>query len=188
MRSSLAVLAAVSLAACASSGTSAGPSSGGSISDRVTLSTPSGSSASSAEIHGTASTALDTLAMSTDRAWALAQSVFQGLGLQVTRVDPATHTVEGQIMRTRRPFGGKALASLLDCGEVAGVPTASRSDVTMTVVAKVQPLGDRAALATEVRAVASPMSTGATPSRCTANGGIGDLLASRFATANATPQ
>ena len=186
MRSVLAVLAALSLAACASSGTSASAG-GASVSDRVTLSSPSGSSTSSSEIHGTASTALDTLAMTTDRAWALAPGVLQGLGLQVTRVDPATRTIEGQILRTRRPFGGKALASLLDCGEVAGVPTASRSDVTMTVVATVQPLGDRAALATEVRAVASPMSTGATPSRCMANGGIGDLLASRLATANATP-
>ena len=187
MRSIPAVLAALSLAACASSGTSATPSSGGSISERVTLSTPSGSSAISSEIRGTASTALDTLAMSMDRAWALAPGVLQGLGLQVTRTDAATHTIEGQVTRTRRPFGGKALASLLDCGEVAGVPNASRSDVTMTVVATIQPLGERAALATEVRAVASPMSTSATPTRCMANGGIGDLLASRLATANATP-
>ena len=187
MRSILSVLAALSLAACASSGSTSTAGSGASVSDRVTLSTPSGSSTSSSEIHGTASTALDTLTMSSDRAWALAPGVLQGLGLQVTRVDPATRTIEGQISRTRRPFGGKALATLLDCGEVAGVPTASRSDVSMIVIATVQPLGERAALATEVRAVASPMSTGATPSRCMANGGIGDLLASRLATANATP-
>lgn len=115
-----------------------------------------------------------------DRAWAALSFVFQDLGLTLTGMNPASGTIQGEIVRTRRPFGGKSLAGLLRCGETAAGPNAARYDITMTIVTRVTRKSDAASdVATVVDAVALPNATMGNSVRCVPTPAIAKLIADR---------
>jgi hypothetical protein len=107
-----------------------------------------------------------------DRAWAFLPEVFRGFGLDVALIDPATHTVDGQKVRARGQFAGNMYSKYLDCGDTRGAPNANRYEITMHVVTRLAPAGERTLVATTVVAEGRFSETGGTAVPCAANGEI----------------
>jgi hypothetical protein len=122
----------------------------------------------------------EQLTLPPDRVYTLLSGVFQGLGLTVIKLDPTTRAITGELVRSRRPFGGKPFVQLLDCGETAGVPIAGRYDINLTVMSKVNAVADGSAMDTEVEAMATPNTTQGNQVRCRPNERISQIIAQRI--------
>jgi hypothetical protein len=107
-----------------------------------------------------------------DRAWSFLPEVFRGFGLDIATIDPATHTVDGQKVRARGQFAGSMYSRYLDCGDTRGVPNANRYEITMHVVTRLAPAGDKTLVATTVVAEGRFTETGGTAVPCAANNEI----------------
>ena len=160
----LALLGIVALAACAS----AVP--------RVATETPTPDNVSVAQtntsrVYNPDAATPDSLYLEArlDRAWSFLPEVFRGLGLEIATIDPATHTVDGQKVRARGQFAGNMYSRYLDCGDTRGAPNANRYEITMHVVTRLAPVGDRTLVATTVVAEGRFTETGGTAVPCTAN-------------------
>lgn len=115
-----------------------------------------------------------------ERAWPAVSFVFQDLGLTLTGMNPATGTLQGEISRTRRPFGGKSLPQLLRCGETSAGPNAARYDINMTIVTRLTRKSEATTeVATLVDAVAVPNATMGNAVRCVPTPAIARLIADR---------
>ena len=112
------------------------------------------------------------LQLGLDRAWGLLPDVFRGLGLAIAVIDPATHTVDGQKVRARGQFAGNMYSHYLDCGDTRGAPNANRYEITMHVVTRLAPAGDRTLIATSVVAEGRFTETGGTAVPCAVNNEI----------------
>ena len=69
--------------------------------------------------------------------WQAAPEAYKKLGLSITRYDTVAHIIEGERLHSRADFGGKQLVTLIDCGDIMGMPNVTRFDVniqTRTVV------------------------------------------------------
>lgn len=120
------------------------------------------------------------VAAASSRAFAALPGVFRELGLSVTTIDPATGLVKGEILRTRKPFGGKMLTQLLDCGTTSAGPTAARYNINMTITSRVSAVSETSAdVATVVQAVALPSTTMGNSVRCRPAPAFAELIARR---------
>lgn len=143
------------------------------VSPRVVL-----SAADSASLHLGENGNANVVALPLDRAWGGLVNAYRALELDVTQVDPAGRAIAGRRVRSRRPFGDKSFADLLDCGETAGIPNAARWDISMQVATKLVPRGrDSTIVATWVLASAKPSGTAGDEAECTANGGVAATIA-----------
>jgi hypothetical protein len=106
-------------------------------------------------------------------AWAVLDSVYRGFDLEVTQVDPVGHAIAGKRDRSRRSFGGKSFGALLDCGETAGIPNASRFEITIQVATALRARGnDSTLVASWALATAKPSTTAGDLAPCVSNGEI----------------
>jgi hypothetical protein len=132
------------------------------------------------DIHNEQATSSHTIPVSLHRAWQALPSVYQGLGLQISQMQEASHTIAGQQVRARGTFAGTRFSRFLNCGETGGAPNAERYDVSMTVTTSLRPHADSTVVATDVHAVAKPSSVAGAQVRCVANRGIAEVIATRL--------
>lgn len=113
-----------------------------------------------------------------DRAWGALVNVYQALGVEVTQVDPAGHALAGRRLRSHRPFAGQPLATLISCGETAGIANASRWDINLQLATKLLPDGpDHTIVATWVLASGKPGATAGDEINCMPNDRIAAIVA-----------
>ena len=108
--------------------------------------------------------------------WQYLPIAYSRLGLAITKYDSVSHIIEGERLRSRADFGGKSLVQLLDCGEVAGVPNASRYDVTIQVRTGLRGTDKTSRIANVVYATAKASGVSVDPVPCAVNQGISDRI------------
>ncbi|HXF25593.1 MAG TPA: hypothetical protein VN602_13785 [Gemmatimonadaceae bacterium] len=115
--------------------------------------------------------------------WQYLPIAYSKLGLRITKYDSTTHVIAGERDRSHSDFGGKPLTSLIECGDVAGIPNASRFDVTIQVTSALRGSEKSSAVASVASASAKANGTSGDPAPCTVNAGIGNQVAAAVAQA-----
>ncbi|HEV2642891.1 MAG TPA: hypothetical protein VGT98_09300 [Candidatus Elarobacter sp.] len=115
------------------------------------------------------------------QAWAALPAVYEKLGLSVTAYDSASHTIVGERLRTRRDFGSRQLRSVVDCGDIAGVPAVDRYEINLKVRTVIERAGQASAIRSMVDATAKPSAVSGELMRCTVKEGVADEVASTLA-------
>ncbi len=162
---------ALGAAACASS-PNAAPTSG--VSQRTFA---IAGDAGALTVTHTASTTNTSLAGSVDAVWAALPPVLDSLGVKVTVIDPALHTIGTEQAKIRVKLGPTPLSRYLDCGQTQIGPNADSYEVLFTVKSMVTATTNGSQLSTVVDAAARPISFRQNYSSCSTTG----LLESRIA-------
>ena len=115
--------------------------------------------------------------------WQYLPIAYSKLGLRITKYDSTSHVIAGERDRSHSDFGGKPLTSLLECGDVAGIPNASRYDITIQVTTALRGTGTTSAVASVASASAKANATSGDVAPCVVNSGIGDQVAAAVAQA-----
>jgi hypothetical protein len=115
--------------------------------------------------------------------WQYLPIAYSKLGLRITKYDSTTHVITGERDRSRSDFGGKPLTSLLQCGDVAGIPNVTRFEVTILVTTALRGTEKSSAVASVASASAKADGVSGDPAPCVANSGIGDQVAAAVAQA-----
>lgn len=115
--------------------------------------------------------------------WQYLPIAYSKLGLRITKYDSTTHVIVGERDRSHDDFGGKPLTSLIDCGEVAGIPNASRFEVTIQVTTALKGTATSSSVASVASASAKANGVSSDVAPCSVNAGIGDRVAAAVAEA-----
>jgi len=114
---------------------------------------------------------------SVSHTWQSLPVAFHKLGLTITRYDSTAYIIEGERLRSRADFGGKQLTSLLDCGDVAGMPNATRFDVNIQVRTALRGSATASSVASAVVASAKPSDVSGVLMPCVVNSSAADRVA-----------
>jgi hypothetical protein len=113
-----------------------------------------------------------TVAYPVARVWSAMKPVYDSLGIPITTMDPATHTIGNTSMRIRRRLGDVAMSKYVNCGNVQGIQGADAYEVVASVVTRLEasdsPAGTR--LLTSVDAQGRPLTISSEYVRCTSTG------------------
>lgn len=136
------------------------------------------SAADSSAMDLAAGAGADVVPVPLARAWTALPRAYAALDVEVTQQDPTAYAIGGARLRAHGSFGGKSLMQLFDCGETAGVPNASRWDVTMQIGTKLRARGaDSTIVATWALATAKPATTAGYDVDCTTKTGLPEIVA-----------
>src|SRR4051812_49889790 len=105
------------LAACASSG---GPQLG---SNEKTINLSDGSGGV-LRLRAGDGAKMSTVAFPMDKVWRILPSVYDSLGMAITDLDPATHTVGNGGFKVHKTLGKVNLSKYIDCGNTQAYPSA----------------------------------------------------------------
>lgn len=136
MRAAFITCVAVLLPACASTSTksSMDPASA------VTTQTVQGTMANIAvNIPNTVSSTRLDVALPMDVAWTKLQAAYATLGVKVTTLDQASHTIGNPGLRARRRIGDVQLVKAINCGGESSAPNAETYDMTLTFQSRLEP-------------------------------------------------
>ncbi|HEY7899430.1 MAG TPA: hypothetical protein VIC03_13545 [Gemmatimonadaceae bacterium] len=111
------------------------------------------------------------------RTWQYLPIAYSKLGLAITRYDSVSHIIEGERLRSRSAFGGKELSSMMDCGDVAGMPNVTRFEVNIQVRTGLRGSGNSSSVASVVTATAKPGGVAGDLMPCTVNATAADRVA-----------
>ena len=113
-----------------------------------------------------------------DALWKVLPAVYDSLGIEITRRDPASHTLGNDGLRLRRRLGKVPLQRYLDCGSSQGGPNAESYDVHLTVRTRLQPgAAGHSRLSTTVQAQARPINFAGDWVRCTSKNQLEQRIA-----------
>jgi hypothetical protein len=130
--------------------------------------------------HADAPRPLDTLAVSSDRAWAALSGVYSDLGIPLSVIDTEVHVLGALRVQVRRPVAGERMSHTLECGSGAFGPNADRYTVALTVLSNVAPLPDgRSVVDTRVGGTASPNGLNSSVG-CASSGALEDKITSEL--------
>jgi hypothetical protein len=113
--------------------------------------------------------------------WRALPAAYKQLGLSITRYDSTAHVIEGERLRSRADFGGKELISMIDCGDVAGMPNVTRFDVNIQVRTALRGSATASSVASVVAASAKPSDVAGVLMPCVVNEGAADQVAATVA-------
>ena len=102
-------------------------------------------------------TSTSTLPFAIDQVWRVLPAVYDSLGIPVTTVDAATHTIGNDGLKVRFRLGKVALSRYLDCGNTQIGASADSYEVYLTVHTRLRP-GEGASTAAETALEASARS------------------------------
>ena len=123
-----------------------------------------------------------------ERTWQYLPIAYSRLGLTITRYDTSSHIIEGERLRSRAAFGGKELAAMMNCGDVAGTPNITRFDIDIQVRSGVKGFGNSSSVASVVTATAKPGGVSGDQMPCNVSSLAGDRVAAAVAEALAETQ
>ena len=115
--------------------------------------------------------------------WRYLPVAFSRLGLSITRYDSTSHIIEGERLRSRADFGGKQLVSMIDCGNVAGMPNVTRFDVNIQVRTVLAGTAGNSSVASTVTAAAKPSEVSGVLMPCVVSPAASDAVAAAVAAA-----
>lgn len=169
----------LALAACASS-------SGGPTPSRPATQTMGSADVGTITVTNASTADVSHLPYSVDAVWRIMPSVFDSVGVPITLLDQASHSIGNQGYKLRGRLGKTILSRLIDCGNTQIGPNADTYDVYLSVVTTVQAEGATGAkLSTVVDAKARPITYNQGYSNCASRGGIeikiADLVKARLA-------
>lgn len=154
------ILAVVVLCGCAS---------GGQTSSSTQVVSVEG--AGSLRINSNATAVTKDVPFALDRVWRLMPAVFDSLGIPITRIDPATHTIADEGAKGRQRLKGVMFSQYFECGASQIGPNADSYDIFYTVTSQVTSTGPNGSrISTLVEASARPVSFAQEYSRCTSKG------------------
>lgn len=114
---------------------------------------------------------VSTLNYPLERVWRVLPSVFDSLGIPLTDLDPAQHSLGNSGMKVHKQLGKTSLVKFLDCGSGQGFPSAETYDIQMSVRTHVEPSADGgASVSTLVEAAGRPMAFAGEYVRCSTKG------------------
>jgi hypothetical protein len=125
-----------------------------------------------------------TVAYPVARVWSLMKTVYDSVGIPITTMDPATHTIGNTSLRIRRRLGDVAMSKYVNCGNVQGIQGADAYEVVASIVTRLEtsdsPAGTR--LLTTLDAQGRPLTISSEYVRCTSTGvleaRIGEIVSS----------
>jgi hypothetical protein len=178
-----AVMGLLAVMACASGG--AGSNGVGSVGSgdqdanvrHVSMSTSRGDIDLQADGRSTSPTAWRDVDASVAQTWQYLPLAYKKLGLSITRYDSTAHIIEGERLRSHSDFGGKSLTSMMDCGNVAGMPNASRFDVNIQTRTVLRGTDRGSSIASSVIATAKPSEVSGVLMPCVVNPTAADRVA-----------
>lgn len=103
--------------------------------------------------------------------WRALPAAYKRLGLTVTRYDSVAYIIEGERLHSHAAFGGKPLTAIMDCGEVEGMPNAARFDITIQARTTLRGSAANSSVASSVIALAKPDGVAGVYSPCAINPG-----------------
>ncbi len=184
MKSVWTLLTCVSLAACASSGSSAAPvQTTGSTTRSSTMGIEG---VGRVTINRTSEADILSIPFSADAVFRALPSLYDSLGVQVNTIDPAKHTVGNSGYKIRNRIGKLPISMFLDCGSSQIGPNADSYDVYLSVVTTVSGDGPAASkVGTLVDAQARPATYNQAYTPCSSKGlleqKLGQLISKRLA-------
>lgn len=101
--------------------------------------------------------------------WEYLPIAYSSLGVSITRYDSTSHIIEGERFRSNGDLGGKQLSSLMDCGDVAGMPNVTRFEINIQMRTALRGTGSTSSVASVVTATAKPGGVSGVPMPCTVN-------------------
>jgi len=161
------VLALVVVCGCASSGSSA--------SRTQTLSVEG---AGSLRVNAGAEAVVKPIAYPMDRVWRVLPAVFDSLGIPVTRLDAASHTIANEGAKGRVKLKGVYFSNYIDCGATQIGQNADSYDIFFTLTTQVKSTGPNSAtVSTLFDAASKPVTFNQDYSRCSSKGILEDKIA-----------
>lgn len=166
-----AVLFAVALAACASSGATGGSTAPQTV--RVM-----GAGGATITLATTDASHSHTIAFSPDQVFRMIPSVLDSLGIPVTMLEPGKRSVGNPSLKVRQRLKTTPLSRYIDCGTSTQIgANADNYDVNLSIIADVRPgQGNSAEVTFNVEAAARPLNFAQDYAACRSRG----LLESRF--------
>jgi hypothetical protein len=126
------------------------------------------------DTHPTSETARITVDFPMDQVWSAMKSAYDSLGVPVTSMDQASHTLGNNSMRVRRRLGDVPMSKYVNCGNVQGVQSADAYEMVGSIVTRLDsPDGpSRTRMTTLVDFQGRPMTIASEFTRCTTTGQI----------------
>ena len=166
---SIATIGLLAIAACASSGANGLGSVGGGDQDANVKRVSIGGVDLQADGRSMSPTNWYDVNAPVSRTWQALPIAFKKLGLSITRYDSTTHIIEGERLRSRADFGGTQLTSMMDCGNVAGMPNVTRFDVNIQVRTVLRGTAKESSVASSVIGSAKPSDVSGVLMPCVVN-------------------
>ncbi len=104
------------------------------------------------------------------QAWRVLPQIYDSLGIALTDIDPADHTLGNTGMKAYKHLGGVPLSTYLECGSTQAFPSADTYQVQLSVRTSAESSGEITMLSTLVEAVARPLAFGGEYVRCSSRG------------------
>lgn len=106
------------------------------------------------------------------KVWHALPAAFESLGIPITEVDNATHTIANGGLKLRRELGKVSLSRYIDCGTTQIGENADSYDVYLTITSRVQedPGSGLSVLRTNFEAMAKPVAFSRDYARCSSKG------------------
>jgi len=183
----LALLGIALCAACASSATTPGSASTGTV--RVSEGVGAGVGGSPTAVISTGSVPIagaSIVPAAPTRVWEALRGVYDSLGIAVGTTDLSNRTIGNRNLQLRRVLGGVRLSKYIDCGSPQARPSADFYDVNMSIFTQVVPQDSATTkVVTTVDAMARPVSFSGEYVHCATTGEIeakiSDMLKDRAA-------
>jgi hypothetical protein len=166
MRAGILSLGVAMAWACASSGP---PSP--TINPDVRIVTPQNEQAMS--ITSTVVEGAATVAAPIDKVWAVLTPAYDSLGIPLTAIDPATHSVGNGGVILHRKLGKTRLSEYINCGNSQGGPSADTYEVNLSISTRLAPaLSGGTVVTTVVNAAGKPASLSGDYIPCASTDGL----------------
>lgn len=106
------------------------------------------------------------------KVWHALPGAFESLGIPITDVDEASHTIANGGMKLRRELGKVSLSRYIDCGTTQIGENADSYDVYLTITSNVieEPTSGLSMLRTKLEALARPIAFSRDYSPCSSKG------------------
>lgn len=131
------------------------------------------------DTHPTSGPSVTRIGFPVERVWGdVLKTAFDSLGIPVTSVDPATHTMGNSSLRVRRRIGDVSVSKYINCGNTQSANAADGYEIVLAISTRVQPTVDgMSQLATSVEAQGRPITLSSEYTRCTSTGALETRLA-----------
>ena len=160
------MLAVATVWACASSG-SPTPT----INPDVRIVTPQNEQAMS--ISSTVVEGVATVAAPIDKVWAVLTPSYDSLGIPLTAIDPASHSVANGGVIVHRRLGKTRLSEYLNCGNSQGGPSADTYEINLSITTRLAPASPSGTtVTTVVNAAGKPASLSGDYIPCASTDGL----------------
>ncbi|CAN5286325.1 hypothetical protein BH09GEM1_BH09GEM1_02490 [soil metagenome] len=118
------------------------------------------------------------------KVWHALPAAYEALGIPITEVDNATHTIANGGLKLRRELGKVSLSRYIDCGTTQIGENADSYDVYLTITSRLgeDPTSGLTVLRTTFEAMARPIAFSRDYARCSSKGELEKRLAAAVKT------